>query len=58
MATCTIVATSNADGTMTIAGSAANSSSGLNITVQQPTNESIGQWRRELADFIVGKLYP
>lgn len=58
MATCTVIATSNADGTMTIAGSAAGSSSGLNLVVQQPINESIGQWRRILADHIVGKLYP
>jgi hypothetical protein len=58
MATITLTATSNADGTMTLAGSAGNSSSGLSIVVPQPKNESVGQWRRTLADFIVGTLYP
>jgi hypothetical protein len=58
MATTTILCTSNADGSLTISGSAANSSSGLKIDVPNPTNESQGHWRRVLADFIVGKLYP
>jgi hypothetical protein len=58
MATITLTATSNADGTMTIAGSAANSSSGLNIVVTDPTNDSNRPWVRHLGNFIRGTLYP
>jgi len=54
MATCVVTATSNADGTMTLTSSTA----GLTVVVDKPTDESRGQWRRALADFIIGKLYP
>jgi len=55
MATVTITATSNADGTMTIKSTDVG---GLYIVITTPNDERTHTWPKHLQDFIRGTLYP
>jgi len=55
MATVTITATSNTDGTFTI------TSTGLKIVVPAPVitfGDNQDEWERQLSNYVVGTLYP